>query len=85
MKMKVKNNSSLEQRIHEVVKKYCPQMESADALELAAFLCCECWSIINEYIMDWTRTQLHNMRKSITRRNPSRKDDENANNNSTQA
>lgn len=66
--MKVKDNSSLEQRIHEVVKKYCPQLESADALQLAAFLCCECWSIINEYIHSWVKAFHREMRKSATRR-----------------
>lgn len=55
---------NLEQRIYEVVKEHCPQMNVANSLELTAFLTCECWIIINEYIHNLHKEQANNRRTS---------------------
>ena len=58
----------LNERIQTIVEKHCSQLDAADKVILASFLTAECFSIINEYIHEYQKTQFYNMRKSNVRR-----------------
>lgn len=41
-----------EQRVFAMVEKYIPDAPDADKVQMAAFLACECWNLINESVHD---------------------------------
>ena len=72
--MEKHNALSLEQRIMEVLKKYLPEHDEADVIQLCGFLTCECWSLINEIVNNWISLQVKQMTKGSRR--PARTSDE---------
>ena len=57
---------NLNDRIQTVVEKYCSQLDDGDKVMLTSFLAAECFSIINEYIHEYQKTQFYNMSKPNT-------------------
>lgn len=53
----------LEQRISAVVEKHLPDAPEADKVEVAAFLTCECWNLINEAAYDLRKDYERALRK----------------------
>lgn len=53
----------LEQRIAAMVNKYLPDAPDADKVQMAAFLACECWNLINEAVHDLNKEYQRIVRK----------------------
>lgn len=53
----------LEQRVSAMVEKYIPDAPDADKVQMAAFLACECWNLINEAVYDLKKEYERALRK----------------------
>lgn len=69
----------LEQRVSSMVKKYMPDSTDADKVQMAAFLTCECWNLINEAVYDLRKDYERALRKQGGTRGISKTGKENSN------
>lgn len=53
----------LENRVLAMVEKYIPDAPDADKVQMAAFLACECWNLINESVHDLKKEYERALRK----------------------
>lgn len=55
---------NLEEKVKVMVDARCPDIAESEKVMLTSFLTAECWSIINEYIHEWSKAQMRERTKS---------------------